>query len=347
MEALPRDLLLVIVGKLAAQDPHSLLRAVCACKALHRVAEDTATIWREIFHGSLTDKDGRSKLETWSGTWCEELDHEVEALGGYKQLVATQYRGCSNASGSFEQTTEAGTRPLDCARCQTSALNSETWERVAKTRRFLIIVRLRGRPFLWAVVDNSSSGVNTAAVICMQTRARSCKLWGSYQETYFYLSSVRLRPILHTNGHFLEALREERLCRRGDAGSSAKTGLCCPGASVELFNFQESPSDQRSYERLRGFRGLATLKQNLYWRSLYLAGALEPTDEHGSRVCCTSTSVRSHLRLRKAMCDDLRGVHDDATRAGYCGLACESLDNLVPNGPDLVISIWGRMYCKR
>lgn len=92
LQELPRDVLLVILHKLATrQGPHTLLRATFACKALGPAAESAPSFWKAaFFFPSVVEQ------------FCEEdlkaLDAEVETVGGYKRLLAArlQVSGLSN-----------------------------------------------------------------------------------------------------------------------------------------------------------------------------------------------------------------------------------------------------------
>lgn len=86
IETLPTDVLLVIIHKLVNQDLPSLLNAACASKALHRNVAGAA-IWKELFCGPGIEGSDKQELEKQSA----KLDAAIQALGGYKQLVAVQY----------------------------------------------------------------------------------------------------------------------------------------------------------------------------------------------------------------------------------------------------------------
>ncbi|GAQ84614.1 hypothetical protein KFL_001970145 [Klebsormidium nitens] len=85
MENLPNDVLLIVVRKLAAQDPVSLLRATCSCKHLLRVTEGNRVVWKEAFLGSAPTEQNTEVRDAY--VTCAELDVEVDSLGGYKQLA--------------------------------------------------------------------------------------------------------------------------------------------------------------------------------------------------------------------------------------------------------------------
>lgn len=91
MDTLPSDVLLVIVHKLATQDPLALLTATCACKAFFCVIKDNPGVWKDLFHGSKVGQRTETNGRTEEGKQSSGLDAEIESLGGYKLLVAAQY----------------------------------------------------------------------------------------------------------------------------------------------------------------------------------------------------------------------------------------------------------------
>ncbi|GAQ82439.1 hypothetical protein KFL_001110150 [Klebsormidium nitens] len=102
METLPSDVLLVIVHKLAAQDPLALLTSACAIKAFLRVTEDTPGVWKEVFYGSRLGQERAQNDKLLDGN--PELNAEVESLGGFKVLVAARYaEKLATASTRVEQ----------------------------------------------------------------------------------------------------------------------------------------------------------------------------------------------------------------------------------------------------
>lgn len=92
MEHLPSEVLVMILDKLASQDTPSSLRATWACKYLYSVGKEASHVWKRAFLPPLrTAFDNIPKLP--SEDLCsvhENLDAEVEALGGYKLLLAAK-----------------------------------------------------------------------------------------------------------------------------------------------------------------------------------------------------------------------------------------------------------------
>ncbi|GAQ84613.1 hypothetical protein KFL_001970140 [Klebsormidium nitens] len=135
MEDLPSDLLLIVLRKLAAQDPISLLRATCACKLILRVTEENPIVWKEAFLGSAPTEQNTGGLDAY--VTCAELDERVDRLGGYKQLalIKAGRQGLSNSKvGSALQ--ESISSKLDA-------------DFESNLFRFLAVFRQRGH-LLWA-----------------------------------------------------------------------------------------------------------------------------------------------------------------------------------------------------
>lgn len=132
MEDLPGDVLLVLLRKLAAQDPVSLLRATCASKLFHRATEENPVLWKEAFLG-LAPAQEKASFDAY--VTCAELDEEVDRLGGYKQLAlikaGRQRLSTSDPVSGFEE----------------SIVSS--FDDLSNIFRFLALFRQRG-DFLWA-----------------------------------------------------------------------------------------------------------------------------------------------------------------------------------------------------
>lgn len=89
MEHLPADVILVILHKLAWQDPPSLLRATCATAPFHRTAAQHPNFWKEAFFGPATGNG--ALLKEFCPEEIAKLDAKVEELCGYKRLVTMLY----------------------------------------------------------------------------------------------------------------------------------------------------------------------------------------------------------------------------------------------------------------
>lgn len=121
MDALPMDVVIIILRKLAEQDPLSLLQAKCACKTFLNSAPGIH--WRDAFLTSYPA--GENVLGVEEST---ELEDELMFawMGGYKRLAAVKnrYRWASKKhSSKLNKTTEKlskieveGAKAFLCAR---------------------------------------------------------------------------------------------------------------------------------------------------------------------------------------------------------------------------------------
>lgn len=90
MNALPEDVVVVILRKLAEQDPISLLQASTACKSLLKVS---SIVWREAFLAPFDVDENALGLEESQS----QVEDKVASLGEYKRLaiVKGRYRRAS------------------------------------------------------------------------------------------------------------------------------------------------------------------------------------------------------------------------------------------------------------
>lgn len=83
LQELPRDVLLIILFKLARQDAVALVHASSACRALRAAAENDPHLWQTTFLFPAVSSDFcKNELEGFKA--------EVESLGGYKRLLAAR-----------------------------------------------------------------------------------------------------------------------------------------------------------------------------------------------------------------------------------------------------------------
>lgn len=87
MEGLPGDVIAVLLYKLAAQDPLSLVRATCALASFYHAAGETPSIWKAAFYGAAGEQVPED---------IPSLEAEAEVLRGYETLVKTRLRICSS-----------------------------------------------------------------------------------------------------------------------------------------------------------------------------------------------------------------------------------------------------------
>lgn len=139
MDRLPSDVILLIVHRLAVQDPLSLVPATCALAPFHRVLEEIPSMWREAFYGSAANQEPEG-MSTFTA-----LDAEVDSLGGYRSLLVA--RLCSPSI-----------RHCQSKQCQNDDHDAPgTPSRSFQSRSYrgknLVLVRLQTRLFLWGLSD--------------------------------------------------------------------------------------------------------------------------------------------------------------------------------------------------
>lgn len=136
MDALSGDVVLVILRKLAAEDPLSLLRATCVLAPFHRVAAENREIWKVAFMGSHHELVMKKDVQIWPCWQAElaDLDAEVETVGGYKILLSSLLIEPQRSRNIVEQRQKA-------------------WDTVQgqnfRSKKVMILVRLHGRAVLW------------------------------------------------------------------------------------------------------------------------------------------------------------------------------------------------------
>lgn len=84
LQALPGDVLLIILYELATQDILAFMRATFACKELKSAAESSPDLWKSAFLFPSISNEGFDTIRS------EGFDAQVEALGGYKQLLTAR-----------------------------------------------------------------------------------------------------------------------------------------------------------------------------------------------------------------------------------------------------------------
>lgn len=79
MESLSSDLVLIILRKLALQDPSSHLQVTSACSYLNQTAEKNPDVWKEAFFG-------RADIGLCEHSKDERIETHINSSGGYKPL---------------------------------------------------------------------------------------------------------------------------------------------------------------------------------------------------------------------------------------------------------------------
>lgn len=151
MEGLPGDALLMILLKLAAQDPLSLLRATFACKWILEKTEKNVAIWKEAFFAPYREDNGEIRSEDMAG-----LDAKIASPGVYKKLALARARQAAkpgesrtNPKGKRFGFGQIKKRLLLQGKKIFGSRDAETPTRSVKiyAPRFLDIFMLRGRLF--------------------------------------------------------------------------------------------------------------------------------------------------------------------------------------------------------
>lgn len=97
MEDLPPDVILIILHKVAAQDPPSFLRATFCSPFFHLAAVQDPNIWKDAFFGPEVRK-GMVLLGEPFPEERAKLDAKVEELCGYENLVKARYSSAPEGS---------------------------------------------------------------------------------------------------------------------------------------------------------------------------------------------------------------------------------------------------------
>lgn len=142
MEDLPADLALIILSKLAAQDPLSMLRAMCASNLLFWVAEDNPVFWLKAFFAlvpsqDMPELDGRCKEPS------AKFEAEMFSLGFCRQLVVARLAKLEGSG--CEQIRALGDRMVAHERKQLRRVS----DRPAKVSQFVHLIRAQGKLLLW------------------------------------------------------------------------------------------------------------------------------------------------------------------------------------------------------
>lgn len=145
MEDLPPDLALVILNKLAAQDPLSLLRALCASDALFCTVDKNMALWLKVLL-ALGPSTDLPKLHGRCQKLSAKFEAEMVSLGVCKQLVVAQLAklkgpGCEQIRAISERTVAHGLQDLQ----------GPSLGRPSTVLRFVFLIRVQGRLLLWQI----------------------------------------------------------------------------------------------------------------------------------------------------------------------------------------------------
>lgn len=140
---LPGDLILIVLRKLALQDPLSFVRATCACKTFQKEAEDDSNSWFKALFKPEDIGEGVSKLDRRFQERNPGFEAAIEQLGGYKQLVKARWGRLE--CFAFEQTPENEDLRLPKKPWKTHYEESEM-------PKYLIILKVSVKPLFWGVL---------------------------------------------------------------------------------------------------------------------------------------------------------------------------------------------------
>lgn len=140
LHTLPADVLLIILSKLAAQDPPSFGASTRACKIFMTVASDEELcLWKKILFGSDYLPKDTSEMQAF--------DQAVAKFGGYKSLVKARWRkpcftSHSQLSSSEEKKTDEEGNPCQQNQC------------------LFLFRTLQGRLVMWGFCEDHIKGLD-------------------------------------------------------------------------------------------------------------------------------------------------------------------------------------------
>lgn len=282
VQELSSDVLLLIFCKLAKQDTLALLRARFACKAFLAAAENHPHFWKTAFLSPLKSDDVCDEE-------LEGFETEVEALGGYKQLLAARVASLMHRKNR-EQSALAGEQSHQKAPQSEQSQGLEKSGMTADpksdsepgfTGRALALVRLNGRPVAFEVLnpcepalEHSSNCSHLRPLVPFQ-KTRD-EMEGHYKMVGRMWARLE-RLLLDTTLLSLEVF----LCSRA--------GECGEEIVHATFTLKDKLS-------LRG-RGLPLSPKQLAWFTVHLTDTVLQTSDLRSlgRVNVTSGSPRLQL----------------------------------------------------
>lgn len=169
MDCLPSDVVLLILRKLAVQDPLSLLRATCALAPFHRGAAVDPEVWKRAFYGPEMGQSILSQVQRYFPEEVSKLDAEVNARGGpFRRLLIARLRPKHNGEASKQNQT--------CSECNvlSGCFQPELFHGGA-----LIVARTCSSVVLWGLLPEETFHCQTS------TR----------DSGYYYVAGNVLRPV--------------------------------------------------------------------------------------------------------------------------------------------------------
>lgn len=139
MQDLPDAAVLLVLTKLAIQDPLSLLLARHTCQTFRRVAADNPSIWKAAFYGAALWKD----LPHEEAMLRKKQSAELEAFLEESDLLDNPQ------STGYKKLVEARVTKRTCSQEKLQTFREVLNTLQADVASFLFVLRLRGSVLLW------------------------------------------------------------------------------------------------------------------------------------------------------------------------------------------------------
>lgn len=278
MESLPGDLLLVVIRKLAAQDPLSLLKATYALASVYRAAAEKPDIRVEAIYGppfahASSDSQMQDCVEE-----REELEAEIDKLGGFKRFVFAQF-----VSERFRRSGAEDTS------LRTREVSPEVYDMQSNPfycTNFLTLIRLHGTLLFWS----------TDSVLVVP---RDVQITPEHRERWATVSLTPFPP-----AEFLEDSLRAWKTRDGDNDSRCNLIELLKALSVEVYVYRREGSPRAGasaeYPNIL-FGGFDSLKQgkleemgtdSVAWRNFCFRGFSSTAVQAGSSTMGNDSYLR-------------------------------------------------------
>ncbi|GAQ90300.1 hypothetical protein KFL_006240030 [Klebsormidium nitens] len=205
-DSLPDEVLLLILCRLAVQDPPSLLAATVASRTFDRLAPPQSALWKHVFYKEVQASPPYDSFE------ARALEKEIEDFGGYKSLFVAHVKVDSHSSSSRSRN-----------------LNKHSESPDVEISTFLYLMRTRdGRLFFWGGGTEGESSKRGTLLTTGEKR---------------FPFSAQLHPLVRnaeirelTHGHHRTKLC---LCNKMDYGVSLgskheNVSYCTLGGEIDL-----------------------------------------------------------------------------------------------------------------
>lgn len=235
----PSEILLIVLNKLALQDPLSFLDVIRTCKAFHIAAAHDLSLWKTAFYAPSAAGEG--VIQFPYGNACRDeiasLEAEVARLGGYKRLLVARWRNCLTSESSSSKPRASEQSPLF-----TPGLSSALFSPTKVTENALILVRFHGNPVAFGVHSPFNN------------KRRFKVLGRSFWQGKVRLPSdsvcIQLQPLIPI-GELITAMNREAW-RAGYNRSHEYNYLFIMGhvLSTELYALRKQSSDENGTDKL-------------------------------------------------------------------------------------------------